>query len=185
MNIDHFIALLQTFILPSWLGGKTAVFDASGSLAGDNERNPRLRAPFHRRFPAMIVDNVLWMHLVLIAANITGVILCILRACYPSVDNNPLSRSEYLFVRLGWPPLLWFVFTLICAGPVSYAIFPPLMPAREEMLDRDLMTGIAYPKLAARRLKWSWNTVGYEYYFTIAVLYTVAMWVAARSSPVP
>jgi hypothetical protein len=131
----------------------------------------------------MVLDNLLWIHLLLIVANIAGVILCILRAQSHSEDNPP-SQTEYLFVRVGWPPLLWFVFIFVCAGPIYYAGFPPSMPAREEMLDRDPPTGVAYPKPSTRKLNWSWNTVGYEYYFTITVLYTVGMWIAARSSPV-
>jgi len=70
---DHFIALVRSFVLPSRLGGKTAVFEASGSLAGENERNPRPRSPFHRRFPATTFDNLLWIHLLLITANVTAV----------------------------------------------------------------------------------------------------------------
>ena len=132
----------------------------------------------------MIFENLLWIHIVLIAANITGILLCILRARNHSDDANPPSRSEYLFVRLGWPPLLWFIFSFVCAGPLCYVLFPPCMPAREETLDRNLATGVAYPKPAAKRLKWSWNSVGYEYYFTVAVLYNIGMWMAARSSPV-
>ena len=182
-NLDHFIALIQAFILPRLLGGKTAVFSASGSLASDNERHRHLRAPFYRRIPAMIIDNQLWIHILLIFANIAGAALCLIRA-HCRFHDDPRDRAEYIFIRLGWPPLLWFVFIFVCAGPVYYAIIPPNMPAREETLDRDPLTRIAYPKSAAKKLKWTWGTVGYEYYFTIAVLYTVGTWLAARGSPV-
>jgi hypothetical protein len=117
-NTDHFIALVRSFVLPSRLGGKTAVFDAGGSLAGENERNPRLRSPFHRRFPAIIFDNLP------ITANATGVILCILRARNYSEDN-PSSPNEYLLVRIGWPPRLWYVFTLSAPGLSATPYFRP------------------------------------------------------------
>jgi hypothetical protein len=127
----------------------------------------------------MVFDSLLWVHLLLIAANVAGLIICIIRASNHS-DDNPPRQNEYLFIRLGWPPLLWLVFSFICAGPICYAMFPPSMPAREEALDRDPTTGVAYPKVAPRRLKWSWNTFGYEYYFTFTVSYTIGAWIAAE-----
>jgi hypothetical protein len=55
------------------------------------------------------------------------------------------------------------------------------MPGREETVDGNPVTGVAFPKFAARRLKRSWKTVGCESFFIIAVLYTVGIWIAARS----
>lgn len=114
-------------------------------------------------------------------ANVAGAVLCITRA-QNRFKGDPQARNEYMLVRLGWPPLLWLVFTLVCAGPIYYAIFPPSMPAREETLDRDPLTNVAYPKPTARKLKWTWTTLGYEYYYTVVVAYTVGILLGSESS---
>ena len=172
----HAVALVQAFLLPAWLGGRTAVFSASGSLSNDNERDRELRAPWWRRVPAVLFGNMLWIHALLVLANAAGLVCVLVR----ELASRGGGQNEYLLTHLGWPPLLCLMFTWACGGPIWYALFPPDMPAREELMDRDRVSGVAYPKVQARKLRWTWGACGYEFWFTGAVVYALVIWIVWR-----
>jgi hypothetical protein len=62
--------------------------------------------------------------------------------------------------------------------PITYAIWPPTQPDREELLDRDEKTGVAYPKTENRMQKrtaagsWRYGRAA------LAMTYTFALFVA-------
>ena len=160
-----------------WLGGRSAGFDVSGSDRGANERNATLRAPTKRRFFAMLNSNLLWMHLILIASSILGATLC-LRRGYIRYEIGSKLQREYILTHLGWPPMLWMIFILSCAGPLHYALFPPSMPRRETMLIQDPVTKVVSAKQDATNFRWTRGTIGYEYYLSISVLYSLLLWLS-------
>jgi hypothetical protein len=59
----------------------------------------------------------------------------------------------FFVVRIGWPPLLWFKYTMSALAPLLYTIYPPTTPDRESLLIRNPRTNIAYPTEEARRTK--------------------------------
>ena len=100
-------------------------------------------------------------------------VVCVLVRAFALREGR---ESEYLLTHLAWPPLLCLVFIGACGGPIWYALFPPDVPVREELMDRDPVSGVAYPKAQAKRLRWTWGTCGYEVWFTGAVVYALVIW---------
>lgn len=106
------------------------------------------------------------------------------------------DKLVYLITRLGWPPLFWLQATVSAMTPFvsrrrrrmtlsvvadqilpqAYAICPPTVPDREELLDRNPKTGIAYPKESSKRLKrtklgsWRYWRGGFVILYTPALL---------------
>ena len=77
-----------------------------------------------------------------------------------------------------WPPI---TFLLICGSlwtPVSYAVDPPSMPDREDLLDRDPDTGIAHPTPKSKKIAFGAREVWTEAEYTIATAYTCVLFVA-------
>lgn len=122
-----------------------------------------------------------------------------IRSAY--IIGNAITTREkliYLITRLGWPPLFWLQSTVSALTPfvstrrmpelnrenpltnitVSqvYAICPPTVPNREDLLDRDPKTGIAYPKETSKRLQktklgsWRYWRGGFVILYTWALL---------------
>lgn len=53
------------------------------------------------------------------------------------------------------------------------------MPDREELLDRDAKTGIAYPKESSKKLRWEKNNVLHEIQYFILTAYTTVLFVGS------
>lgn len=94
---------------------------------------------------------------------------------FPSTSQTA-EFTEYLFTRLGWLPLSW-VFTFFgCVTPLVYAVFPPTVPDREELLVRDARTGAPSPKQSARGVHWAPSYVpGFQHLHILVVAY--ALWI--------
>jgi hypothetical protein len=162
-NTDYLIAFMRSFVLPTALGGEKTGFKASGSISNDlNERSQQTRAPLHRRLRVSLFSHLTIIHLLFILACLTGLALNLARTFSPtSIPNlwskaaitSPAERLEFFITRLGWPPLFWLQFVASAATPIAYAIWPPAMPDREELLERDEKTGVAYPKAEATGAK--------------------------------
>ena len=161
-----FVAYIRSFILPASLGGKKTGFTSTGSIASAmNERSAENRASLPRRVWIVVVHQMAWVHGLFILAIIAGVTLTLLRCFIPHglerirsayiIGNATTIRDKlvYLITRLGWPPLFWLQSTVSALTPFVYAICPPTVPNREELLDRDAKTGIAYPKESSKVLK--------------------------------
>lgn len=144
--LDHALAIVQSFLLPKWLGGKIAVFTSTGSQASElNERDARLRAPLGRRFRVMLWNYKVWMHLVYIIFVMASIILSIYHCFHDPANDTHRKKEIYFLTHAGWPPVLWLASIVSCWQPIQYALSPPSMPDREDLLVRDEF-GIAYPK---------------------------------------
>ncbi|KAM0708792.1 hypothetical protein Q7P35_005445 [Cladosporium inversicolor] len=184
----YFIAFMRSFVLPKALGGETKGFKASGSIPSDlQERSVGSRAPLLRRLRVILFSQYAWIHAIFVLACLIGFALNLARAFSPADipnlwDTATLTtmhdRLVFFVTRLGWPPLFWMQFIASALTPILYAIWPPTQPDREELLDRDEKTGVAYPKIEARNSRrtpagaWRYGRA------TIAMLYTFALFVA-------
>ena len=187
-SADYFIAFMRSFILPKALGGKATGFKASESISSDlQERRAGSRAPLFRRLRVILFSQYAVIHAIFILACLIGFALNLARA-FSAADIPNLwdtatlttmhDRLVFFVTRLGWPPLFWMQFIASALTPILYAVWPPTQPDREELLDRDEKTGVAYPKIQARNF--TRTTAGAWRYgrATIAMLYTFALFVA-------
>jgi hypothetical protein len=160
-----FVAYVRSFILPAKLGGRKTGFTSTGSIASAmDERSKENRASLPRRVWIVVVHQMVWIHLLFILAITAGVTLTLLRCFLPDglerirsvhiIGNatTPRDKLIYLITRLGWPPLFWLQSAVSALTPFVYAFSPPTVPNREELLDRDPKTGIAYPKESSKIL---------------------------------
>lgn len=151
---DHAMTIIRSFLLPTWLGGKVAAFTATGGLKSElNERDIHLRAPLLRRLKVIMWDCKLVMHLFYLLFCIAAVV----KSTVVGIIINKGSTEQtalYMLTHACWPPILWLIAFNACWAPIHYAIWPPTVPDREDLLDRDPLTGIAHPTEAAKSIRW-------------------------------
>jgi hypothetical protein len=82
-----------------------------------------------------------------------------------------------ILTHAGWPPVLWLSCILSCWTPIGYAIFPPDCPDREDLLDRDSKTGVAYPKETSKRIETGWGAWAHEIHYSSITMYTLVIFV--------
>lgn len=163
-------------------------FKSSGSVSNDlEERRADSRAPLLRRLRVTLFSHHAIIHALFVLACLAGVALNLARIFSPvKIPNlwdtaSPETTQEklvFFVTRLGWPPIFWMQFLASALTPIMYAIWPPTQPDREELLDRDEKTGVAYPRAEATVPKCTgagrWRYVR----ATISMLYTLAIFVA-------
>lgn len=169
--VDHGVAIIRSFLLPRWLGGKLASFSSSGSIAsGINERDLRTRAPVMRRIRAIWWNGGVFIHVIYILFTVGSAGLSTSHAWTQGPDNYK-DILFYILTHAGWPPVVWLVASAACFIPIRYAVNPPAMPDREELLHRDKDTGIAHPTEEAKRPKWG-KTILHEGFYAVVTIYT-------------
>jgi hypothetical protein len=175
--IDHAITIIRSFFLPKFLGGKTAAFSSSGSQQSElNERDPVHRAGLFRRLRVIVFGSGVYLHVIYILFCIAAVTVSTARGIIIN-EGSVQQTLLYMLTHACWPPLLWLIALNACWAPVHYAIWPPNMPDREELLDRDPNTGIAYPKESSKKLQWEKNNVLHEIQYFILTAYTTVLFV--------
>lgn len=173
----HAVTVLRSFILPRWLGGKAMAFTSSGSQSSElNERNPALRAPLWRRLKVILWDCSAYLHLLYVLFVLASVGLSVSRAF--TTTSSLHDTLIYLLTHAAWPPLLWLVTIVSFWTPIQYAIFPPDMPDREDMLIRDPKTGVAHPKPEWKAQRWNGFSWFYELQYTLLTAFTCFVFVA-------
>lgn len=171
----HSMTILRSFILPSWLGGKPMAFSSSGSLKSElNERDISRRAPLHRRIITMLWGCDCYFHVAYVCFALTAVSLSISRAFQYTATND---RLVYLLTHAFWPPMLWLLCLTAYCVPIAYMLFPPTMPDREELLERDEKTGVARPKTYWKGQRWRKWGFWHETQYTICTLYTTGIFI--------
>lgn len=167
----HSIAIIRGILLPSWLGGTKMAFSSSGSIKSElNERDARLRAPLFQRLKVIIWDCNAYLHLLYVIFAITAVILSTVKGITSTSSLHDLLL--YLLTHAFWPPVLWLLCVTACCVPLRYAIWPPTMPDREQLLDRDPKTGLAQPKEAWKKTRYSKKTFWHETQYTCVTIFT-------------
>jgi len=174
----HALTVIQSFLLPRWLGGRPMAFSSSGSLKSDiNERDPATRAPLFRRLKVVLWDCKFGFHLFYVIfvtvaithSTVTGIML----------GTGLKNTLLYLLTHTFWPPMLWMVCITGCLTPIRYAIWPPTMPPREELLDRDPKTGLARPKEIWKKTRYSKLAFWHEFQYSFATTFTAMVFVGA------
>jgi hypothetical protein len=169
----HALSVIRGFLLPSSLGGRVMAFSSSGSIKSElNERNPKTRAPLLRRLKVVLWDHELWIHL----SYAIFLLVAILRSTIHgiTIHGNSNSKLMYLFTHAFWPPMLWLLALTGSLTPIKYAVWPPDMPDREELLIRDPKTGIARPKEEWKRKRYS-NTFWLEMQLSGITIYVTVI----------
>lgn len=78
-----------------------------------------------------------------------------------------------------WPPL---TFVFICSSlwvPVAYAIDPPMMADREQLLERDGKTMVAHPTAKSKKIAFGGQAAWFELELTTTTLYTALVFVGS------
>jgi hypothetical protein len=118
------------------------------------------------------------MHLVYIIFAVVAVVVSTARGVI--INKGSVGQTLlYMLTHACWPPLLWLIALCSCWAPVHYAIWPPNMPDREDLLDRDPNTGIAYPKESAKKLKWGKKNMLHEVLYFLLTAYTTVLFIGS------
>lgn len=176
---DHATTIIRSFLLPKFLGGKTAAFSSSGSQVSElNERDPIHRASLYKRVRVIVLSSGVWMHVLYILFCIAAVTVSTTRG----VILNAGSVNQtllYMLTHAAWPPVLWLMALIASWTPIQYAIWPPDMPDREDLLVRDKQTGVAHPTKEAKNLQWSKSRGLHELQYTLLTAYAAVVFVGS------
>lgn len=119
------------------------------------------------------------MHL----AYIAFILVAIIRSTVSVIRDEGNKSAEERFVAMlthaGWPPLLWVLGVISCWTPIHYALFPPNMPDRKDLLVRDEKTGVAHPTGDAKKVKSKWAHWVFEFLNSLITLYTTFIFVCS------
>jgi cellulose synthase/poly-beta-1,6-N-acetylglucosamine synthase-like glycosyltransferase len=174
----HGLAIIRGFFLPSWLGGKRLGFLSSGSVKSTlNERDQKSRAPLFWRLKVALWDYSLWMHL----AYAIFLLVAVFRSTIHGIviNDNAHSRLMYLFTHAFWPPMLWLLTLTASLVPIRYAVWPPNMPDREELLLRDSKTGVARPREEWKKKRYSKFALWHEMELSVITLYVTVIFLGS------
>lgn len=172
------LCIVRSFVLPTWLGGQVQAFKPTGSLGSAlNERDPRSRKNMLRRLWVVLVNYMAGFHLAFVYLTLVGVVLTSYRCFFQETSTKDILIC--LITHAFWPPV---TFLFICSSlwtPVSYAIDPPVMPDREQLLDRDPKTGIAHPTTQSKKIAFGGQAAWFELQYTATTLYTALIFAAS------
>ena len=170
----HAITIIRSFLLPSWLGGKVMAFSSSGSIKSElNERDPSMRAPLFRRLKVILWDCNVFLHGFYILFTLAAVAY----STALGIARNPYANKVllYLLTHAFWPPMLWLLSITSFFEPIRYAIWPPSIPDRGDLLERDPKTGIARPKDRWKKQRYGRATLWYELQYSGITIYTAVI----------
>lgn len=172
------LCLIRSFILPSWLGGQTQAFKPTGSLdSALNERDPKLKKNMLRRLWAILVNYMAFFHMGFVYVTLVGAVLTCYRCYY--LEDNTRDMLTSLLTHVFWPPL---TFLFICSSlwtPIAYAIDPPAMPDRDDLLDRDPKTKVAHPTPKSKKIAFGGQAAWFEMELTLSTAFTCLVFVAS------
>lgn len=172
------LCIVRSFLLPKWLGGQTQAFKPTGSLGSAlNERDARNRKGMFRRVFAIIFNYMGWFHLLFVYLTLVGAVIATYRCFYSFSDFRGIAKC--LITHAFWPPV---TFIFLCSSlwtPIAYAIDPPTMPDREELLVRDSKTEVAHPTRKAKKIAFGGQAAWFETEYTLTTLFTCAVFVAS------
>ncbi|KAJ4328874.1 hypothetical protein N0V84_000662 [Fusarium piperis] len=172
------LCIIRSFILPTWLGGQAQAFKPTGSLGSAlNERDPKLRKNMFRRLWGILMNYMALFHLAFVYMTLVAVVLTSFRSF--STQDTTRGVLVGLLTHAFWPPL---TFLFICSSlwtPISYAIDPPAMPDREDLLNRDPKTQIAHPTKVSKKIAFGGQAAWFELEYTITTAYTCLVFVAS------
>jgi hypothetical protein len=114
--------------------------------------------------------HVAYVYFVLVAVTLSSY------RCF--LKNDTRGILVCLLTHAFWPPLSWVI---VCSSfwiPFTYAVDPPNMPDREDLLIRDAKTGVAHPKPEAKRIGKAPQTWLFEMEYSFTSIFTTTVFVA-------
>lgn len=177
---DHAITQLKTFVFPTWLGGQLLTFVPTGSIPNHlHERSAKRRATLQSRLRSILIKDGAIFHLLFVTFCAAAVISVVARAHYQFPEHET-QFGIYILTHLGWMPMPWLFSFFACLTPIFYAVFPPTVPDRDELLIQDPLTGARYPKKSARGVTWVPEILGFEKVHIVVFVYS--LWTLYKTS---
>jgi len=171
------LCLIRAFFLPKWLGGTTAAFKPTGSLGSAlNERDAATRRGLFRRLWAILLQCMAIFHLLFVYFTVAGTVVVTYKAFI--VERGVSDILRHLVTHAWWPPL---TFVFLCNSfwiPIAYAINPPTVPDREELLNRDPNTGITHPREVTKKTAFGAQAAWLEFEYTLTTIYSALVFAA-------
>lgn len=172
------LCIIRSFVLPTWLGGQTQAFKPTGSLGSAlNERDPVLRKGLFKRLWGILVNYWAAYHMTYVYFTLVAVVI----TCYRCFQRDEGLRDLLLnlLTHAFWPPLTWIFICDAFWTPISYAIDPPSMPPREQLLIRDPKTGVAHPTPASKKTAFAGDDAWYELEYSVTTAFTCLVFVVS------
>jgi hypothetical protein len=170
------LCMIRSFILPKWLGGQTQAFQPTGSLSSAlDERDAKRMKNMFVRLRVILFNYMAIFHLAFVYVTLVAVIVSSYR-CFAQ-ETSFKGIIICLITHAFWPPL---AFLFICNSmwtPVAYAIDPPTMPDREDLLTRDSKTGVAHPTPESKRIAFGGQAAWFEFEYTAGTIFTVLVFI--------
>ncbi|KAF1990738.1 glycosyltransferase family 2 protein [Aulographum hederae CBS 113979] len=172
------LTIIRSFFLPTWLGGQTQAFKPSGSLQSKlNERDAATRAPLFRRLWTIVVNYLAGYHIAYVYFCLTAVTLSTIRCI---IDQWTIrDQLMCLLTHAYWPPLSWILVVSAFWIPITYAVDPPSMRPREDLLERNVKTGVAHPRKDVKKRGFKMQTALFEAEYTFTTVFTAVVFAAA------
>jgi cellulose synthase/poly-beta-1,6-N-acetylglucosamine synthase-like glycosyltransferase len=172
------LCLVRSFMLPRWLGGQTQAFKPTGSLGSAlNERDARTRKGMLRRLFAILFNYMALFHMSFVYLTLVGACITTFRCFYTYDEFKDIVRC--LITHAFWPPLTFIFLCTSLWTPIAYAIDPPTMPDREDLLVRDPKTEVAHPTRKSKKIAFGQQAAWFELEYTSSTLYTIVIFVAS------
>ncbi|KYK58925.1 hypothetical protein DCS_00052 [Drechmeria coniospora] len=172
------LSLVRSFVLPKWLGGQQQAFKPTGSQASAlNERDPLLKKSMPRRLWAILVHYMALFHFAFVYMTLVAVAMTSYRCFVLGESTQDILLC--LLTHAFWPPLTFLFLCTSLWTPVSYAIDPPMMPEREQLLERDPKTMVAHPTEKSKEIAFGGQAAWFEMEMTLMTLYTTLVFVAS------
>lgn len=170
------LCIVRSFVLPSWLGGQTQAFKPTGSLGSAlNERDPKTRRNLFVRLRVILFNYMGLFHFAFVYVTLIAVVISSYR-CF-AISSGLKDTVVCLITHAFWPPVTFLFIVTSLWTPVSYAIDPPSMPEREDLLTRDPKTGVAHPTTKSKKIAFGGQAAWFELEYTLATAVTVLVFV--------
>ncbi|TPX09036.1 uncharacterized protein E0L32_001703 [Thyridium curvatum] len=172
------LCIVRAFILPKWLGGQAQAFKPTGSLDSKlNERDAVRRKNMLRRLWAILVNCMASFHLAFVYLTLVAVVITSYRCFFTQTGARNIITC--LLTHAFWPPLTFLFIVSSLWTPISYAIDPPDVPEREQLLDRDSKTHVAHPTRKSKKIAFAGQAAWFEFEYTFATAYTILIFVVS------
>jgi hypothetical protein len=136
-------------------------------------RHRPIRASLFRRLKVILWGYGAYLHLLYIVFVLAAVIFSTITGLTTTGGTDHIHKLLiYLLRHAFWPPMLCLLCSTACCTPVRYAIWPPTMPDREELLDRNPNTGIARPKEQWKKQRYAKTTFWHETQYSGVTIFT-------------
>jgi hypothetical protein len=172
------LTIIRSFFLPKWFGGQKQNFKPSGSIKSElNERDPTIRAPLLQRMRVILFNYLGIYHVIYVYFCLSAISLTTSRCI--AENDNASDKGLCLLTHAFWPPLSWLVVISAFWTPITYAIDPPSMPPREDLLETDPKTFVRRPKEEYKKTGWGLRDGFFEVELCITTAFTAVVFVAS------